>query len=160
MAGKAEYKNQWQKANCDRVNLTLPKGRKAELQAHATAQGESVNGFIGRAIAEAMERDGVGGPQRAAELAAVAGAVSIPPAALKAVQAATQPTRAVQIAAAVASLSPQMLETVQIAAGATGEAVEEFLVRAVQTQAQRDRSSIALGINPATGNKIVVDKKK
>ena len=57
MAGKAEYKNQWQKENCDRVNLTLPKGRKAELQAHAAARGESTNGFIGRAINETMERD-------------------------------------------------------------------------------------------------------
>ncbi len=65
MAGKAEYKNQWQKENCDRVNLTLPKGRKAELQAHATAHGESVNGFISRAIAQTMERDGVGGPTEA-----------------------------------------------------------------------------------------------
>lgn len=34
----------------DRVNLTLPKGRKAELQAHAERMGESLNGFIGRAI--------------------------------------------------------------------------------------------------------------
>ena len=66
MAGKAEYKNQWQKENCDRVNLTLPKGRKAELQAYAAA-GESLNGFIGRAINETMERDGAGGPQEAAE---------------------------------------------------------------------------------------------
>ena len=50
MAGKAEYKNQWQKENCDRVNLTLPKGRKAELQAYAAAAGESLNGFINRSI--------------------------------------------------------------------------------------------------------------
>lgn len=63
MAGKAEYKNQWQKENCDRVNLTLPKGRKAELQAHAATRGESVNGFINRAILEAMERDGADRPQ-------------------------------------------------------------------------------------------------
>lgn len=28
------------------------------LQAHAAAQGESVNGFINRAISETMERDG------------------------------------------------------------------------------------------------------
>lgn len=41
----------------DRVNLTLPKGQKEIIQAHAAALGESVNGFIGRAIAEAMERD-------------------------------------------------------------------------------------------------------
>ncbi|MFR3178977.1 MULTISPECIES: ribbon-helix-helix domain-containing protein [Eubacteriales] len=41
----------------DRVNLTLPKGQKDEIQAHAAAQGESVNAFINRAISEAMERD-------------------------------------------------------------------------------------------------------
>ena len=41
----------------DRVNLTLPKGQKDEIQAHAAAQGESVNDFINRAISEAMERD-------------------------------------------------------------------------------------------------------
>ena len=41
----------------DRVNLTLPKGQKDEVQAHAAAQGESVNAFINRAINEAMERD-------------------------------------------------------------------------------------------------------
>ena len=41
----------------DRINLTVPKGQKDLIQAHAAARGESVNGFIGRAIAEAMERD-------------------------------------------------------------------------------------------------------
>ena len=48
----------------DRVNLTLPKGQKDEIQAHAAAQGESVNAFINRAISEAMERDkAAGAPQ-------------------------------------------------------------------------------------------------
>ena len=41
----------------DRINLTIPKGQKETIQAHAASLGESVNGFIGRAIAEAMERD-------------------------------------------------------------------------------------------------------
>ncbi len=41
----------------DRVNLTMPKGKKEVLQAHAAARGESVNGFINRAISETMERD-------------------------------------------------------------------------------------------------------
>ena len=44
-------------ANYDRINLTVAKGRKAAIQAHAAARGESVNAFIGRAIDEAMERD-------------------------------------------------------------------------------------------------------
>lgn len=41
----------------DRVNLTMPKGRKEAVQAHAEAQGDSLNGFINRAIDETMERD-------------------------------------------------------------------------------------------------------
>lgn len=41
----------------DRINLTIPKGRKELIQTHAAACGESVNGFIGRAIAETMARD-------------------------------------------------------------------------------------------------------
>ena len=41
----------------DRVNLTLHKGQKDEIQAHAAAQGESVNAFLNRAINETMERD-------------------------------------------------------------------------------------------------------
>lgn len=57
MAGKTEYKNNWQKENVDRVNLTMPKGKKDTIKAHAEAQGESVNGFINRAIDETMERD-------------------------------------------------------------------------------------------------------
>lgn len=45
------------KENYDRIEIKVPKGRKAEIQTHAEARGESVNAFIGRAIAEAMERD-------------------------------------------------------------------------------------------------------
>lgn len=41
----------------DRVNLTMPKGKKEIVQAHAEAVGTSVNGFINRAIDETMERD-------------------------------------------------------------------------------------------------------
>lgn len=57
MAGKTEYKNQWQREKVDRVNLTMPKGRKEEIRAHAEDQGESVNGFINRAIDETIRRD-------------------------------------------------------------------------------------------------------
>ena len=41
----------------DRVVLTMPKGKKEGIKAHAEAQGESLNAFINRAINEAMERD-------------------------------------------------------------------------------------------------------
>lgn len=45
------------KENYDRIEIKVPKGRKAEIQAHSEASGESVNGFIGRAISETIERD-------------------------------------------------------------------------------------------------------
>ena len=45
------------KANYDRMELTVPKERKDEIKAHAAERGESVNGFISRAIGETMERD-------------------------------------------------------------------------------------------------------
>lgn len=45
------------KANYDRLELTVPKGKKDTIKAHATDKGESVNGFINRAIDETMERD-------------------------------------------------------------------------------------------------------
>lgn len=41
----------------DRMELTVPKGQRDVIKAHAAARGESVNGFIGRAISETMERD-------------------------------------------------------------------------------------------------------
>ena len=52
------------------------------------------------------------------------------------------------------SLHTQALKTAQEAAEATGEAVPQFVERAVETQAKRDKSSLALGINPATGEKL------
>ncbi len=91
---KAQQKavNKYMAANYDRVNLTLPKGRKAELQAHAQYQGESLNGFISRAIDGQIERDmsqqPVGAPVNAANpLASI-----INPDTLRAAQAAAKAT--------------------------------------------------------------------
>ena len=111
----------------DKTLIRLPKGRLDEIRAHIEPAGESLNGFIGRAIVETMERDGAGGPQEAAGAAAGAGGIS---------------------------LSPDTLESAQQAAERTGEAVGEFLARAVETQAKRDGNSLKLGINPATGDKL------
>lgn len=41
----------------DRVSLAVPKGQREVIRIHAAARGESVNGFITRAINETMERD-------------------------------------------------------------------------------------------------------
>lgn len=58
MAGKNEYKNNWIAEKLDRINLTVPKGQKEIIKAHAEARGESVNAFINRAIDETLGREG------------------------------------------------------------------------------------------------------
>lgn len=59
MGGKTSSasKNKYMAKAYDRINLVVYKGEKERIQAHAAERGESVNGFINRAIKEAMERD-------------------------------------------------------------------------------------------------------
>ena len=38
--------NKYMKANYDRINLTVPKGRQTAIKAFAEERGESVNGYI------------------------------------------------------------------------------------------------------------------
>lgn len=57
MAGNTKYKNEWIAKSYDRINLTVPKGKKETIKAHSKEMGESVNSFINRAIDEAIERD-------------------------------------------------------------------------------------------------------
>ena len=45
------------KKTYDRIEVKVVKGKKDTIQAHAEAQGESLNAFINRAITETMERD-------------------------------------------------------------------------------------------------------
>ena len=41
----------------DRINLTVSKGKKERIQNYAQSVGESVNGFINRAIDEALKEE-------------------------------------------------------------------------------------------------------
>lgn len=66
---RKEGNRKWDASNLDRMSIALPKGRKAEIKAHADSQGESMNAFIGRAIDETMERDKEGGGNRDSERA-------------------------------------------------------------------------------------------
>ena len=119
--GKASTRaqNRYIAKTYDRINLTVAKGQKENIQAHAAAHSESVNGFIGRAIMETMARDGAGDLQEATET--VAGAVSLP---------------------------FDTMEAAQKAAEATGENIVGFIIRAVNTQAQRYKSSLKAGYQP------------
>ena len=100
----------------DKLLLRLQKGRKDVIQAHAAAQGESVNGFINRAISETMERDATEGPQEAPVAPAGVGAVSLPSDALKAVREAAE---------------------------AGGEALPQFITRAILETVERRKGSVS-----------------
>lgn len=56
---KAQQKavNKYIAEKLDRVNLTMPKGKKEEIKARADSMGLSVNAFINLAIDTMMERD-------------------------------------------------------------------------------------------------------
>ena len=101
--------NKYNEKAYDRINIAVPKGKKDVIKAHAEARGESVNGFIGRAIDETMERDN----------GLVSGSVA--------------QTGGNTI------LTPKALTQARSAAEAAGETVEAFIERAVTTQAERDK---------------------
>ena len=115
-ASKAQQKavNKYMKENYDRFLTTFkPKGRLDIIKSHAATRGESANAFINRAITETMERDTLQ-------------------------EAAGSPTRAVE--GGVVSLLPSgTLKAAQEAAEAAGEALQQFLDRAVTTQAEMDK---------------------
>lgn len=54
---RKESMYKYAKENLKRVPLDMQKSTYEEIKAHAEARSESVNGFIKRAISEAMERD-------------------------------------------------------------------------------------------------------
>ena len=50
--------NRYIEGHYDRINLTVPKGKKEVIQAKAKENGESVNAFINRAIDLLLEKEG------------------------------------------------------------------------------------------------------
>ena len=53
----SSVKNRYNDKAYDRINLTVPKGQKAVIKAHAETKGESVNGFINRLIDTALKTE-------------------------------------------------------------------------------------------------------
>lgn len=44
----------------DEIKVRVPKGKKDKIKAHAEKHGESLNGFVNRAVDEAMSKDSNG----------------------------------------------------------------------------------------------------
>lgn len=87
MGGKNSYESikRYEDKAYDKVLVRMPKGRKDEIQTFAAQTGESVNGFINRAIGEATGES----PQQTAGAPQGEGAI-LTPAALKTAQEAAQ----------------------------------------------------------------------
>ena len=47
-------KNRYNLKAYDRLTITIPKGRKATIQAAAAKEGESINGYVNRAVLSRM----------------------------------------------------------------------------------------------------------
>ena len=49
--------NKWNAKAYDRINLTVPKGKKETISEAAQKAGQSVNAYVNQAIDERMQRD-------------------------------------------------------------------------------------------------------
>ena len=56
-SSKSAYRNSWIAENLDRINLTMPKGKKEEVKAVAESLGLSLNAYINLAVDEKMKKD-------------------------------------------------------------------------------------------------------
>ena len=58
-ASKAQQKAvaKYMKNNYDEIKVRMPKGKKDIIKVHADKKGESINGFVNRAIDETIERE-------------------------------------------------------------------------------------------------------
>lgn len=54
---RIEANNRYNAKAYDRINIAVPKGQKDIIKAHAESKGESINGFVNRAIDETMQRE-------------------------------------------------------------------------------------------------------
>lgn len=55
---KTQYNLEYAKKNLKRVPLDLQLDKYEQVKSHASGRGETLNGFIKRAINETMQRDG------------------------------------------------------------------------------------------------------
>lgn len=150
----------------DRVNLTLPKGQKDVVQAHASARGESVNGFIGRAISETMERDSgemPAGPHTKAVQTPPAAAVSLPPETQERAGEATdtqgEGKTAVWLSGSV-DLPPRMMEAVEglRAKGETPVAVLWRAIAALDANATQAAGVVVLSVETVRAARAAADR--
>lgn len=116
---RKESMMQYAKKNLKRIPLDVKLEYYDRIKAHAATRNESVNGFIKRAIDEAIERD-------------------------KSPASTGSPTEAVTEKGGI--LTPESLQAAQEAAKAVGEEVSAFVQRAIESQSRRDKVARLFGL--------------
>ena len=103
----------------DKLLLRLQKGRKDIIQAHAADQGESVNGFINRAIDSQMIRDASG-------------------------EALGEPVD--DLTTKIQPVLPGTLAAAEAAAKAAGERTVDFIAKAIRTAGEATTTLSEAGV--------------
>lgn len=62
------YQNEFNRKKYDRINLTMPKGKKERVRVAAAAAGQSVNEYINAAIEKALNEDETAAGQKGGAL--------------------------------------------------------------------------------------------
>lgn len=134
------------------IKVRMTADKRSIVQEHAASMWESATAFINRAIDETMQHDNqvesVIDRSPKSEISTALNKSSSEKTADRDTEKLTEqaPNSAI--------LSPDVLEEAQNAAAASGEAVPEFVSRAVKTQVKRDEASRRMGLDPVTGDRL------
>ena len=134
----------------DKTLLRLPKGRICEIKAHIALSGESLNGFITRAIGETMKREQTLSHGGEIPLTLSSGeGIPLTLSHGEGIPLTLSPGGGIPLA-----LSPDTIACARKAAEDSGETLRDFIGRAVETQSRRDVASRRMGFNPVTNQRL------
>lgn len=123
------------KKSLKRIPLDVQKEKYDEIKDAAEAAGESVNGYIKKAIDERMTADKT--PDTRAHM-----------------DPSAHPEAAPSPSGSTKQLPPDTWTAAEAGSSYTGETVTEFIDRAISEQTRRDDVSRRLGVNPITGERL------
>lgn len=126
---------EYAKAKLKRIPLDVQKEKYDEIKGAAEAAGESVNGYIKKAIDERMTADKI--PDTGAHM-----------------DPSAHPEAAPSPSGSTKQLPPDTWTAAEAGSSYTGETVTEFIDRAISEQTRRDDVSRRLGVNPITGERL------
>ena len=130
-----QARHTYAKKSLKRIPLDVQKEKYDEIKGAAEAAGESVNGYIKKAIDERMTADKT--PDTRAHM-----------------DPSAHPEAAPSPSGSTKQLPPDTWTAAEAGSSCTGETVTEFIDRAISEQTRRDDVSRRLGVNPITGERL------